>query len=168
MVEFLTGIVAVLAVVTTMTVGSKMIARHTDTMVEARQRAAEYAMFPVYDAGEHDTALIQSWQPGPDGKRHTADDEFTTSDQNRFNNVVVSTAGENNRSWEILNSIPDNELSRIHNHPFPASFFGLVKGESDTVEIDLSRWPAFTHLVYGGDSVEIKSDAWFTWLKGLY
>ncbi|MFW6151561.1 MAG: hypothetical protein ACOC6C_01145 [Verrucomicrobiota bacterium] len=167
MVEFLAGLVAVLAIIATMTVGARMIARHSNTMVDARENAADYAVYPFYDAAEHDTSLIQSWSPGPDGKRHTPDDEFTTANRQRFKNVIVQTAAEDGRSWEILNGIPDNNVSRLAGSPFPASFFGLVRGSSQE-EIDLSDLPAFTHLVYGGDHIEIKSNAWLIWLKGLY
>jgi hypothetical protein len=168
MVEFLVGIVAILAVTTSMIVAVHLVARHTDTMIQARKRAGDTAASPLYDRAANNPQYLRSWLPGDDGKRHTSDDRPVHGDESRFESAIVEESAQNGDGWQRLDSIPDNTVSKMHNSVLPSSYFGLVKGESDSVKVDLSEWPAFMHLVYSADSIEVQSETWLTWMKGIY
>jgi len=167
-VEFLVGLVAVLVLFAALLQMASLNKAHTDTMVEARRQAGELAMLQLGPGLEimSDPDYILNWQEGPDGKRHTRDDRFSSASPAAFNAVIVDLAAPNAEGWTIIDSVPDNRLTGLHNDPDPVAGFGLVRGHHSVSDVPLL--PAVQSLLYRAESIDVESEVWLTWTKGIY
>ncbi|MCX7590784.1 MAG: hypothetical protein N2255_04065 [Kiritimatiellae bacterium] len=176
MIEFLVGLVAVLAIFAGLLQILELAKVQTDTMVVARRKAGELAMLDL-DPGQtliSGAAYIRDVKPGVDGEPYTPDDDLSDrADAGAFSATIVERAvpgalgsPEHNAAWQgIMGNAHEKRLSLLRGQPNPSSMFGLVQGrETKTVELI----PAFRSLIYRADRIEMKSEAWMTWTKGLY
>ncbi len=165
-VEFLIGLVAVLTLLAGLFQIASLIATHTRTMAEARRQAALLAVQET-DPGIllSGASYIRDWQPGRDGKPYTRDDTFTPADAIAFHHIMVERAVPAPSAWEILNQTRNHPLGSLHGAPNPCRFFGLIRG-SDHKTVPLV--PAAQNLFYRANAIEVRSDVWMTWTKGLY
>jgi hypothetical protein len=167
MVEFLVGLVAVMALL----IGARQVAslarNHTEAMVEARRQAGELAILTDLD-GESDilyhASYLDTWDTGPDGRPHTRDDVPVFAVASAFQDTVVERSASA-EDWELLESIPENRVQRLRQNADPVQFFGLVQGyDSRTVAL----LPAARSLIYNAESIEIEAEAWIPLLRGIY
>lgn len=176
LVEFLVGLVVVLALFAGLLQILHLAKTQTETMVEARRKAGELAML---DLGPGETLLssaayIRDVRPGLDTEPYTPDDDRSDkADAGAFNLTIVERAApgapgssEHEAAWQtVLGNVPEQSLTTLRGQPNPSAMFGLVQGrETKTVELI----PAFRSLIYRADRIEMKSEAWMTWTKGLY
>jgi hypothetical protein len=163
MVEVLVGLVALLVLIAGLLQVASLCSAQTKTMVEARHQAGELAMLDAEPISVPN--YIQDWQEGPDGKRYTKDDVFTTAAAATLQDTIVSKASPDSFGWTIIDGVPKNRLSRIHKSGMPQTELGFVKG-SDSTNVDLL--PIIQKLVYKADSIKVDSEVWMTWTKGIY
>lgn len=172
MIEFTVALVGFLALLSCLVIGIRLILAYSATMTEARAEAGRRAMMEVGDGTgivlTDNPAFIRNWEAGPDGKRYTPDDSYSVGNAGGFLDTVVDASATDPQDWDILSEIPGNELSELHASVTPASHFALVKGESDTITVDLNLVPAFRHLIYAADSVDVQTEVWMTWVNGIY
>ncbi|MBM4148719.1 MAG: hypothetical protein FJ224_06715 [Lentisphaerae bacterium] len=184
MVELLVGMVAVLALCAGLLEVTSIARRHTDIMVQARQAAGITALWdiePPLPAGGG-PEYIEDWQTGPaisnpgggtklgDGKRMTRDDVSIDGSSAEFTSRVVSRAG-GAEEWDLMDRIPDNRTAQLRSSVNPSDVFGLAYGAAET-DIDLTspEYSLIRKLLYSPSSGEInlRSDVWMTWTKGIY
>ena len=51
------------------------------------------------------------------------------------------------------------------NEPLPQIDFGFTYGRASE---EVRMIPAVTHLIYAAPSIDLKSEAWLVWTKGVY
>ncbi len=166
LIEVMIGMVVILVLVSSILQIASMCRAHTDVMVEARAEAAERCMFELGPGMEtlSDADYIGDWNEGNDQRRLSRDDEHDTGDTAAFQEKVVDKSATD---WSIIDSVPNNRISRLRADPMVISSFGLVKGyATDSAKLDML--PAFRHLVYKADSIDVEATTWMTLCKGVY
>jgi len=166
MVEVIVGLVAILAIMSGLLQIAGLTRAHTAVLVEARREAGQAALLglgsgPPLSAPHY----IMDWQEGLDGKRLTRDDTFTMASSVPFDDGIVERAAPDPQGWELLHSVPEDALPRLHNHANPVSLFGLVRGHAEAC---VPLLPAVQHLLYAADTIEVESEVWMTWTRGIY
>ena len=169
MVEVMVGMVVILVLISSILQIASMCRAHTDVMVEARAKAAERCMFELPPGIDiiSDAKYIGDWYEGDDQRRLSRDDENDTGDTTAFQSLVVDKSVNDAGGWDVIDGVPNNRISRLRSDPMVISSFGLVKGRAtDSAKLDML--PAFRHLVYEADSIEVEATAWMTLCKGVY
>ena len=169
MVEVMVGMVVILVLISSILQIASMCRAHTDVMVEAREKAAELCMFELPPGIDiiSDAEYIGDWYEGDDQRRLSRDDENDTGDTTAFQSLVVDKSVNDAGGWDVIDGVPNNRISRLRSDPMVISSFGLVKGRAtDSAKLDML--PAFRHLVYEADSIEVEATAWMTLCKGVY
>jgi len=167
MVEFLAGLVAVLALLAGLRQAISLTRAHTDALAAARRQAGERALF---DPGQGmdllgDADYIRDRHPGPDGKRHTRDDWAAAGDAAAFSARLVEPTCRNAAAWELLGAAPGDRVTALRGHPAPGAVLGLVRG--DAAE-SVPLLPAVRSLLYRADRIDIESRVWMTRMEGIY
>ena len=160
MVEFMVGLVVVLVLLAGLIQIGQLAHAHTRTMIAARAAAGRLAMSatpPVSDNAQ----LVSGWVPGPDQRRYTPDDmAIAASNAATLPGELVAQA-----RLDLVPDAPPNALATLAASPNPAGKFFLVKGNaSESVPI----LPVIRRLVYPRPEMEVESDAWMIWTKGIY
>ncbi|MBU0714407.1 MAG: pilus assembly protein [Verrucomicrobia bacterium] len=160
MVEFMVGLVVVLVLLAGLIQIGQLTHAHTRTMIAARAQAGQLAMASTRPVSET-ASLISDWVLGVDLRRHTHDDmAMVTSNAVTLPGELVGQA-----HLEQVPNAPVSALSTLRDSPNPAGDFFLVKGEaSESVNI----LPIIRRLVYAHSTLEVESDAWLVWTKGIY
>jgi hypothetical protein len=164
-VEFLIGLVALLALIAGLIQVISLSTARTNTMVAARREAGKAAIAPSTGylvPPEYRTTLYA----GADGKRYTADDwaDVSADREARFKNVIVAPSAQS-ADWAFIDSRPDNYISILNQSAAPVQEFGLVSGSSDT---KTNLLPAVRHLLYAAPSITVKSTVWMAKTKDIY
>jgi hypothetical protein len=162
-VELMVGLVALLVLIAALLQVASLSSAHDATMVEARRQAGELAMMDAEPAFVPD--YILDWHAGPDTKRYTRDDTFTTADPAQFKGTIIDKAAADSTGWDRIDAVPNNRISRIHGSGMPQTELGFVKGTAST-NVDLL--PVIQSLVYAADSITMETETWMTWTKGIY
>lgn len=166
MVEFLVGLIPVIAIIAAFLQVTALSSSQTDTLVDARQEAGDKAMgFGSAVFLETDAEFIKTWSEGPDGMRHTPDDEPVRGIAGAFTDGVIEKTSETPEGWLLLGEIPDNPMVFLRGSMNPSAAFGLVKGEASEMVPVLS---AVKKLLYRADSITVSSTVWLTGCSDLY
>jgi len=179
MVELLVAIVVILVLCAGLLEVTSITRIHTDRLVEARRKAGRASLLdvePPRPAGV-EPGYIADWQTGPspsdtgDGKRMTMDDSYTDASAAGFDAAIVEKAVGTPEGWSVMDEVPVNRIRGLRNTFAPSDLFGLVYAESKE-DIDL-RSPEYSlvyRLLYRPEDghMEVKSDAWMTWTRGIY
>jgi hypothetical protein len=179
MVELLVGIVAVLALCAGLLEVTRITRLHTGTIVDARKSAGLASLLDTPPPRPVGVApgYIENWQTGParfdpgDGKRMTRDDSYSDASPWDFDAVLVENAVGSPEGWNVMNEVPVNAIGGLRNAMAPSDLFGLAYGES-SAEIDLlaPEYSLVYKLLYRPSSgvMDVRSEAWMTWTKGIY
>lgn len=159
LIEFVVALVCILALFAGLLQMGLLGIAQTQTMKEARRGAGQQAMRDTPLAPLPD--YIQDWEPGPDGKTYSADDEIIDGDTGSFNARVLAHA----HPLELDTVRPGNVISTMSGSASPHGSFGLVQG-NDQRTVDLL--PAVQHLIYGHETITIRSEVWLGWTQGIY
>jgi hypothetical protein len=167
MVEFLVGLVALLALTVGLLQFVSLNTRHAEALEKARLDAGVTAMLDLSDDGQilSNPDCILDWREGPDGERHTRDDRADPANPLPFTERIAGKAAGSPAEWSILGSVPDTRLPDLRDNPDPVSAFGLVRGHR-TATVPLL--PGVQDLLYRAKSVDVEGEAWMTWTKGIY
>lgn len=158
MVEFMVGLVVVLVLLAGLIQVSRLAHAHTNTMNTARAIAGLLSMEGTPPVSET-ARLIFDWVPGSDQRRHTHDDMAIAAGSN----VATELAGQ--AHLELAPDAPTNALTTLAASLNPVRDFCLVKGNaSESVPI----LQLIQRLVYSHSTLEVESDAWLVWTRGIY
>jgi hypothetical protein len=163
MVEFIIALVGFLVLTAGLLQLAQLARTHTDCSVEARRLAGQHAMSGIGTVSTPD--YIRDWSPGPDTERHTADDTFSAGVPSAFLDTIVERAVPEPDDWAVIAQAPRNGLYPLHGSQDPVSRFGLVRGVH---EESVTLLPAVQRLLYDARSIDVKSEVWLTWTKGIY
>jgi hypothetical protein len=169
LVEFMIGMVVVLVLVSGLLQIASICKAHSDTMLDARKEAGIYAMT---ESGPGASLLfnpdyIKDWQEGGDGRMLTRDDVSVAGDPGSFQRTVVERTVQNPEEWDIIDAVPENRMSALRGDAGVINSLGLVKGSAKK-KAQLDMIPAFKHLVYNADSIDVESEVWMTSTKDVY
>lgn len=160
MVEFMVSMVVMLVLLTGLIQIGQLTHAHTRTMIAARAAAGQLAMADGRPAIET-VSLISDWFQGPDLRRYTHDDmALVTSNAATLPGELAGQA-----HLERVPNAPVNALSTLEASANPAGDFFLVKGEASE---SVSILPVIRRLVYVRSTLEVESEAWLVWTKGIY
>ena len=166
-VEFVVGLVAVLVLVSAILQIGVLGREHTGAMADARALAGQYAMSPVYTEPTPGPYYIQDWREAADNVAYSRDDQPTAITADGVSSGLVAHA----RPADLAAWVPGNAVSAMQEPSAVLPGFWLVHGVSPTrtVRIDSTNSiPAFRHLLYASDSIQLHGDVWMTWTKGIY
>ena len=163
MIEVMVGLIALLVLVAGLLQVASLTKAQTDTMVEAREEAGRRAFgdLTLSESPEY----IASIEVGDDGRTYSLDDTTTPASGGRFHRDITSKTVSDQSEWAILEELPDQSFPSLNNAGTPISTFGLLKGSSSST---IQLRPAVRSLIYRAESIEIESDVWSTWTRGIY
>ncbi len=164
MIEVMVGLIALLVLVAGLLQVASLTKAQTDSMVEAREDAGRRA-FSENQAFSETADYIQDIEVGPDGRTYSLDDTTTPANGGRFRRDIISHTVSAENQWEILEELPDQSFTTLNNAGNPISTFGLLKGSASRT---ITLRPAVRSLIYRAEEIEIESDVWMTWTKGIY
>ena len=163
MTEFIVGFIAVIVLFVGLLQIASLARVETETMVNARRQAAEYALSDP--ASLSTPAFIKDVLIGDDGSSYSVDDTFTTTDPADFLAYIVEPSAPSATEWTIIDGVPSNQFTAIRSSSVPSYEFEMVRGMArDSVPLI----PAVQKLIYAADSIEIKSEVWMPWLRDIY
>ena len=163
MVELVVGLVAVLVLFAGLLQIIGLTQTQTDVLVNARREAGQRAMAGTANRMAPD--YIRFWEEGPDESRHSVDDRHTAADPGRFRTTVIEELASDPSDWLVVDAVPGNPFSDLHDNANPISDFGLLNGtDSDTVDLI----PTLRNLVYDSDTITVESEVWMPWMRGMY
>ena len=163
MTEFLAGLVAILVLVAGMVQLASITRKHTNTMIDARAMAGQRAVDPV--GWLQTSTYIKDWREGGDGKRYTADDEPLPDTLYGFNNEIVDRSADSASGWDLMNNARYDHIADLRDVSEPPIQFGMVNGSS---EADIQLLPVFQRLIYAAQEINLETEVWMTWTKGIY
>jgi hypothetical protein len=163
MLELMIGLVALMALVAGLLQVASLTRAQTDTMVEARAEAGRHS-FGSLGISER-PQYIREIDAAPDGRTYSYDDTRTTAGGGAFHDIIISQATSEPDQWTVLSDLHNTSFSELNNSGNPISVFGLIEG---TASESVSLQPAVRSLLYRADLINIKSDVWTTWTRGVY
>jgi hypothetical protein len=163
MIEFLVGIIAVMALFAGLIQFVSLFTAQTDTFSKARRAAGGRAMADVQMVSAAD--YIQFWDAAADQRRYSVDDTHSDANAISFKDEIVSRSAPNATDWLLLDTIPNNEMRDLRDNAAPATLFGLMEGQ-ETADIPLL--PVVRTLLYDRSNIEIKSSVWMPWCREVY
>lgn len=169
-IELCVCMVAIIVLISAMIQFSSLTKAQTDTMVASRAMAGEQAMSegPTLPAPE----FIYDWnettytvQNKAYKVRYGADDTPVPGNSDPLHSMIVEETVSDAAEWSIVEERP-NYMYDLHSSDFgPGTLFGMVNGSAST---NINLISAFQKLVYSKDSIDIESEVWMTWTKGIY
>jgi len=163
MIEIMVGLIALLVLIAGLLQVASLTKAQTDTMVEAREEAGRRSL--------SDTSLsappeyIQKIDAGADGRTYSYDDTKTRASGARFHDTITARTVSDQSQWDILEESENKSFSELNNAGSPISTFGLLNGNASRT---ITLRPAVRSLIYRAEEIEIESDVWSTWTKGIY
>jgi len=169
LVELMVGLVVVMVLVAGILQIASMTSAHTDAMAEARQEVAPLTLLDLEPGMGvlSDADYIKDWHEGADERRLSRDDYSDDGNTVGFQDLIVDKTAHDPSGWAVIDSSPNNRISALRADPMVITSFGLVKG-SATESARLDMLPAFRHLVYRSDTIDVEATAWMTLCKGIY
>jgi len=163
MIEVMVGMIALLVLVAGTLQLASLTKAQTDTMAEAREEAGRRSLsdLPLSETPQY----IRDIDAGPDGRTYSYDDTTTRAGGGLFHDTITARAVSNPGEWSILDEAENKSFSALNNAGSPIANFGLLKG-SATRTITLR--PAVRSLIYRAEEIDMESEVWSTWTKGVY
>ncbi len=160
MIEFVVGLVAILAIAGLLFQLAQFARRHTLAMIEARERAGQAAMDDIYRLTLPGPKYIGDWQEGPDGIRYSADDTPTSANPGIVRDPFVKHVDPARLdAW-----VGENPISLLNTGPV-LSNFAFVHGRAEAEPVPVL--PVVRHLLYNKEVIDVEFNTWLVWTKGL-
>gem|GEM_PF-1422335 len=135
---------------------------HTRTMMQATEEATEASIRDSYTVDFLGSPeYIHEVVTGDDGARYSADDDFSAESAGPFyGNIVAQSDPE-----RLQQFAGPNRLSSLYGAGNTVAEFEMVRGHDDT---DVRVLPVVRGIMYNGSSIEVESEVYMPWLKGMY
>lgn len=169
--EFVVGLIALLALISCLTVAASLITGHTNSMAEARKKAAATAT----TAGDEILSTeryIKDWTPWTNPfetrtparrtSRYTRFDTPVEMFPTDFKNLTLNKAIAQESDWDIIGAAHGNAFATLRG----TTSFGLVQGE-DSRTISIDGIPFMWHF-FGITSIQVENKVWLPLINGLY
>lgn len=161
LVELITGLVGLLVLTAVLLQLGRIGLAHSEAMANARGQAGAYAMNDTYILALPEPLLIYDWDEGPDGRRHSQDDQAIQTSADALVDDILIHAHQS----ELAIAQPGNAVSSIINSETWLDELHLVHGQDSSGSIPLL--PVVRSLIYDTDSIQVDTDVWLTWTRGL-
>ncbi len=163
MIEVMVGLVALLVLVAGALQLASLTKAQTDTVTEAREEAGRRSLsdLPLSETPEY----IRDIDAGADGRTYSYDDTTTRAGGGIFHDTITARAVSDPDQWSILDEAKNKSFSALNNAGSPIANFGLLKGSANRT---VPLLPAVRSLIYRADEIDLESDVWSTWTKGVY
>lgn len=174
--EFVVGLIAILALISCLTVGTSVITGHTESMATARKEAAAAASLGADTLSN--AKYIKDWTPwtnpfesrtpGRRTSKFTKYDTATDANPSEFTSIILNKAVVNESDWNIIANAPDplssydSKFTKLRG----TTSFGLVKGE-DSRNIPLDKTPFIPHF-FGINKIDVECKVWLPQINGMY
>jgi hypothetical protein len=163
MIEFVVGLIAVLALFAGLLQIASLTRARTDTMVNARRNAAVRALMDPTLLSTPD--YIEAIAVGPDGSSYSVDDTPAIGSPSVFVATTVDPSAADAAGWDLIGSAPGNAFTALRTSAAPMYDLQMVQGaDRETVPV----MPAVQHLMYDAASITVESQVWLPWIRGLY
>ncbi len=108
---------------------------------------------------------IETWQPGADGQRFTADDRATCGSPDVIGDIANGSVNAAT-DWDAFSRLArPSSLEALHQSPVPLMALGFI-GIRQTTAVPVSQ--IAQDLFYGSASVTVQEDCWMPIMNGLY
>ena len=154
------GLVAILVLFAGLLQIADLGFQHTNAMIAARTTAGQHAMGDTFISDAPGPQFIQDWNPGPDKKTHSADDQVIGIDPSTAVKMIVDPA----KPDDLQAAVKGNQISALNTGSLIMGF-DFVHGRQQSPNIQLT--PIIRHIVYGTDTMRVQGDAWLVWSKGI-
>lgn len=154
MIELIIGLIAILVLLATLVQITDISKAYSESMRTARAQAGIKAMSSIETLS--DAVYIRDWQEGRDDKRYTRDDMEISGNVGTANTMI---------NYTLIDSAPPDINNMILSELTPIQSFNLLKA-SDTHMVPLL--PAIRNFIYRKEFINIESEVWMTWTKGIY
>jgi len=161
-VEFVVGLVGLLVLFAVFVQLGEIIQAHTRTLIESRERADDLALSDTYVQTLPGPVYVYDWDPGGDGHRYSRDDRPLGSNPRDLVDHVVRHVP----TGPLAGWVGGNPLSDMEQNGAVISSFALVHSPVRSDPIPL--YSIIRNLIYDAESIEVESDAWQVWTRGLY
>ncbi len=160
MVELAVGLVIIMVLIGGLIQIGRLSNAHTRTMIQARAMAARAALAATQPqpAGRY----IYSWIAGPDGQPYTRDDIPVLATNAPEAPRAIDLAAQ---PQQLAGFVPGNAPASWLARPQQIDEFYLVQGHNQEVCPTLSIIRA---LIADQEAINVESEAWLVWTKGLY
>jgi len=161
MIEMVVGMVAILLLVMGLLQIGLLSRAHTQSMMEARERADASALHENYQHLFSTPPYLRDWNPGPDGVRYSVDDQPLYGPAQEIPAHVSAHA------------LPDGLMARVGPNPVrdvhiflqvtDAMMFVQGESQSDPVMV----YPIIRNMVVRNESIRMRHAVWMPWARGL-
>lgn len=155
------GLVALLLVFVGLLQIGRLALSHTRAVMEARERADQYAVDPAYHYHTTPPLYIQDWQPGADGVRYSMDDRPMNGPSDEIRTDVLSLAHPN----QVAGYIGSTVLQDVEASARVVDAFRFVRGHANSEAIPI--YPLLRHLVVSDESIRMEHTVWMPWTAGV-
>lgn len=163
MIEMIVGLIALVVLFAGLLQIASLALAQSRTLSHARRSAAIRAMSSPTLVATPD--FISEIRPGADESMYSVDDERVATTPIPFRDTVVAPSAASSADWTIVDRARGNAVSAMHSAAIPTAEFGMVKGRaSETVPVI----DAIQHMVYDDTEIDIESEVWMPWLRGIY
>jgi hypothetical protein len=163
MIELMMGMILVLILLAGAVQFMDVADAHTGIDSGVRGRTGFLAMSPrtLEDAPRY----IETWQPGADGQRFTADDRATCGSPDVIGTIANGSVNAAT-DWDAFSRLTrPSSLEALHQSPVPLMALGFI-GIRQTTTVPVSQLAQ--DLFYGNASVTVQEDCWLPIMNGLY
>lgn len=160
LVEMIVGLVALLVIFAGLLQIARLGDEQTKVMLNARERSGSLAMGNSFFSDAPGAQFINDWRPGPDGKKHSVDDEIVAGSPTAATRAIVDPSKPN----DLDTFVPGNEVSKLNSQSILAGF-NICQGRDKSPNITLD--PLIQHLIYGATSIRLQGDAFLVWSKNI-
>jgi hypothetical protein len=163
MIELMIGVITILILLVGTVQFLAVADAHSGIDSTIRGQTGVLAMSPL--TIEDMPRYIQTWQPGPDGQRFTADDQATCIGPTTIT-TIANDSVYNMTDWnEFANLTQPSSLDALHQAPPPLMALGFRNVQQSTT-VPVSQFAQ--ELFYGNAFVTVKEDVWMPIMNGLY
>ncbi len=161
-VELTVALVAVMVLVAALLQIGTLSRVHLDTINNAREEAAMFAVASQYGSVIPGPAYLATWTAGLDGATYSRDDAPVSGNAQGIRDTVLDTA----RPGALAALRPGNAVSEAAFQSPLVQHFDLVHGRDTSPPQALL--PVVRSLLYRRDIITLDADAWMVWTQGIY
>ncbi len=162
LVEFTVGLVCLLILIAALVQFGAIARRDLRNILDARARAGASALSDVYFVPlSPGPRFIQDWSDGADRSPYTADDVPRFANPALISEGIIARADPD----RLTLLAPQNLFSPLTDPAAVVPGMGFVRGSSSRSVLPLL--PIARRLFFGRDTLELQSDVYLIWTKGL-
>lgn len=163
MIEFMVGLLVVVVLLAGLLQLVALASARSEIIGRVRGEAGQRAMTPGAL-----TALpqyLQSWEPGADGRRYTADDLPLIDSPSELRQRIVAQSVADSTDWHWIDERHYRDLAALMDAGLWSAALGFVRADETA---DVPVIPAIRAWVYHKDSIRVGDEVWLPRTGDLY